>query len=143
MKSNQVLSAAKRVVSALLTLRWRRISNSNKRVWVEDTIQAQTFHFFKKNGVIACAEFTEMKFNDGLGWIESRKGKLSDATGNVILASEELYDYISYSNYKPKEHPLNDLYDILWNKGSGGPISQEGKFPETIKLEQFIETLRA
>ena len=44
---------------------------------------------------------------------------------------------------KPKEHPLNDLHDVVWNKESGEPVSDQGKFPETIRIEKFIQTLVA
>ena len=144
MKSNQVFRATELAISKLLGLRWRRISKTNKRVWLEDAIHNQIFHFYDKDGAIVCVvEFTEMKFNDGLGYIQRREGKIINANGDVVLEEKELYDSPAYSVYEPKEHPLNDLYRIVWDKEFGKPISQEGKFPETIKLENLIEALRA
>ena len=144
MKSDQVLCAAEQVVATLLSLRWQRIGNTDRRVWVEDVIQNQTFHFYNKGGAVACVvEFIEMKFNDGLGYILIREGKISNANGDIILEEKELFDNPSYSVYEPKKHPLNDVYDIVWGKESGEPVSQEGKFPETLTLERFTEELRA
>ena len=136
MKSEQVLSAAEQAVSALLGLRWRRVMVETKMNCGPTT--KQVFEFLKADGSVACT----VEFRDLEGWEEdiawfSRTGKIT-ADGVIVLESNKLFD-----DCKSVGHPLNDLYDIVSGKESGGPVSGQGKFPETIKLEKFTEGLRA
>ena len=142
MKSDQVLSAAEQTVATLLGLRWRRISNINSGSRADVIRSTQCFEFYKTDGSVACiVEFQHTEIDEGpmLGCLWGRNGKISDSNGTIILESRDLTDTCA----KPNKHPLNDLHDMIWNKESGEPVSQEGKFPETIKLEKFTEGLRA
>jgi len=137
MKSEQVLSAAEQAVSTLLGLRWRRVVMETKMDCGPKT--KQVFEFLKADGVVACTvEFRDREgWEDGIAWF-GRSGKIT-ADGVVVLESDKLLDI----NCKRVEHPLNDLYDTVSGKESGGPVSGQGKFPETIKLEKFTEGLIA
>ncbi len=91
--------------------------------------------------MVACTvEFEHTEIDEGsLGCLWGRSGKIVDRSGVVIMEDKDLTD--TYA--KPKEHPLNDLHDVVWNKESGEPVSDQGKFPETIRIEKFIQTLVA
>ena len=136
MKSEQVLSAAEQAVSVLLGLQWRRVIVETKTDCGPKT--KQVFEFLKADGAVACTA----EFRDQEGWEENvawfgRRGKIT-ADGVVVLESDKLLGI----KCKRIEHPLNDLYEVVSGKESGGPVSKEGKFPETIKLEKFTEGLR-
>lgn len=142
MKSNQVLSVAEQAVYTLLGLRWRRISNTNSGSRQSVIRNTQSFEFYKEDGAVACTvEFEHTETDEGsfLGCLWGRNGKILDGKGVIIIEDRDLTD--TYA--KPKEHPLNDLHDLVWNKESGEPVSSQGKFAETIKLEKFTEALRA
>lgn len=142
MKSNQVLSATELAVSTFLGLRWRRVSNTNSGSRQSILRDTQSFEFYKEDGTVACiVEFEHTEIDEGayFGCLWGRNGKILDTNGVVIIEDRTLTD--TYA--KPKEHPLNDLHDMVWNKESGESVSGQGKFPETIKLEKFTEALRA
>lgn len=142
MKSSQILSATESAVSALLGLRWRRISKTNSGSRQSVIRNTQSFEFYKKeDGTVACTvEFEHTEIDEGpLGCLWGRNGKILDNNGTVIIEDRNLTD--TYA--KPNQHPLNDLHDMIWNKESGEPVSDQGKFSETIKLETFTEALRA
>ena len=142
MKSGQVLSATEQAVSTLLSLRWRRVSNTNSGPHQFANWQKQCFEFLKQDGTVACTvEFKHSEFDEGpfLGSIWGRAGKIVDNNGVVVIEDGDLTD--TYA--KPNEHPLNDLHDMLWDKESGEPVSSQGKFSETVRLEKFTETLSA
>ena len=142
MKSEQVLSAAEQAVSALLGLRWQRVSSENSGSRQSVIRNTQRFEFYGEDSSLACTvEFEHTEIDEGpfLGCLWGRNGKILDSNGAVVIEDSDLTD--TYA--KPKGHPLNDLHDIVWNKESGEPVSGQGKFPETIKLEKFTEGLRA
>ncbi|OGZ58768.1 MAG: hypothetical protein A3B96_03050 [Candidatus Spechtbacteria bacterium RIFCSPHIGHO2_02_FULL_43_15b] len=135
MKSRQVLSATENTISALLGLHWRRVSSERSDPRQFDIINTQRFEFYKQDGALACT----VEFRNFVGCLFARSGKILDSNGAVIIED----GYLTDADANPKEHPLNDLYDIVWNKESGEPFLVEGKFSETIKLENFREGLRA
>ena len=137
MKSEQVLSAAEQAVSVLLGLQWRRVIVETKTDCGPKT--KQIFEFLKADEVVACTvEFRDREgWEEGIAWF-GRSGKIT-SDGVVVLEHDRLLDI----NCKRVEHPLNDLYDVVSGKESGEPVSGQGKFPETIKLEKFTEGLRA
>lgn len=144
MRSEQVFTAAEEMVANLLGLKWCRVSNKDTG-WVPNAMvnrrEIQNFQFYKADGSVACTvEFEHYEIYEGpmLGSIYGRKGKILDSKGGVIIEEGNLTDTYAKSH----RHPLNDLYDICWGKESGEPVSQEGKFPETIKLEKFTEGLK-
>lgn len=73
------------------------------------------------------------------GSIFARSGKILDSNGNLIMEDSDLMD----GNAKSRTHPLNDLHDLVWNRESGESVSGESKFPETLKIEEFTEELKA
>lgn len=142
MKSEQILSATEKIVSALLGLRWCRVSNTRSGSRESFIRNTQRFEFYKADGALACTvEFEHTEIDEGplLGYIWGRSGKIFDNGGAVIVGE----GYLTDSRAKPHKHPLNDLHDMIWNKESGEPVSPEGKFPESMKLEKFIEELGA
>ena len=135
MESRQVLNATDQAVSILLSLRWRRVNNTNSGPHQFSNWQYQCFEFLKPDGTVACTvEFEHTEFDEGDRSLWGRKGKIVDNQGVVIIEDRDLVD----THAKPNDHPLNDLHDMLWDKESG-----QGKFPETVRLEKFIETLKA
>jgi len=143
MKLEQVLSATEQAVSALLGLHWRRISSvdlGSGCIGGHNIRNTQRFEFYKDGSLACTVEFEHIEINEGdyLGFLWGRSGKILDGNGVVITENTDLVD----THAKPREHPLNDLHDLVWNKESGGPVSGQGKFPETIKLEKFTEGLK-
>ena len=141
MKSEQIINVMEQTISILLSLRWHRISNINSGLRGFSNWQKQCFEFLKADGTIACTvEFEHTEYDEGAiaGSLWGRIGKIFDNSGVIVIEAKDLVDV----NARPKKHPLNDLHEIIWGKESGGPVSEQGKFPETITLEKFIESLR-
>ena len=127
---SQILEATQKIVENLLGLRWKRAEKlSNPSVFAifgDPPDDKQLFEFFGADGsIVAKIEFCSREFYEGefLVSIHSLSGKIYDPAGNTLVSV--LGDLCDVRG-RLTDHPMVELYKVVWNKESGEPGHRRG-----------------